>query len=869
MIILAFFIEFILIILSIYIFICERINKFNNELTELRKNYISYSIKENFIAKHRDFRNKICDLINKKYIIVTSKMKNFVNLYDNLTKMVDLYNEEYIKSELINNKSYFDKMFSYPLDEEQRRAIITDDDNNLIIAGAGSGKTTTIIGKTKYLIEKKGVNPEEIITISFTNAAKDNFIEKLNDSRVHCSTFHKLGKDIIEEGKLKKDIASEDFLHHTIKEYLKEIIVKDKVKSEHLIKLYAYFMHNQYDNKDFGNIIELERGYDLSTLKHKYYKLYKELKTFQDEKVKSIQELIIANYLFIHGVKYQYEKKYKYDTRSLTHRQYHPDFYLPDYDIYIEHFGIDEDGCAPQYNELEEERYLDGIEAKREIHKKYNTKLIETYSYDFDNYEIEEVLEEKLKSNGIVFHDLNYQEIVETISKINNEEMISFYNLISKFIKMFKGNNYDTLKFDEFIKDSEELCNKRNIYLLELIKDIYIYYQSKLKENDYIDFDDMINLATEMVMNNYRKKISYIIIDEFQDISYSRYRLVKAIKEKTEAKIIAVGDDWQSIYRFSGCDLNIFVNFGSYFPHPKIMYINNTYRNSQNLIDMAGSFIMQNEKGQIKKNLKSNKENIEFPIEYYYYVKDIIKATKEAIKDLKDFGCQKIAILGRNNSDIERFGYTKQPNKKEIDMSKKFNADVIFTSVHKSKGIEYDGVIICNADNYISGFPNKMADDPILDYVSLSKDDYLYEEERRLFYVALTRTKTKCILLVPIINSSMFTTELLRLANNKINKRIIEDDERLHNPKCPKCDSGRLVTRFNSTNNSCFVGCSNYPQCDFSYNQTDILTDNIICPRCGSLMVKRKGKHGEFYGCIMYPYCDKTIENSNNYKNRE
>jgi len=855
------YIIIILILLLLFSKYISNINKniqqFNDELSNLKQNYISYTDMTDLKEKYKYLRLKIVIATNKK-------VSYFLNTYDNINSLVDAFNKEYIKSELEKNRTYFDEIFTYPLDNEQRTAIITDDDNNLIIAGAGSGKTTTIIGKTRYLIDKKNIDPREIITISFTNAARDNFDEKLNNDNVRCSTFHKLGKDIIDDGKFKVSIAPENYLYTVIEEYLNKIIINNSEKSAHLIQLYAYYMHNQNNqDKDFGDVIELEKGYDLETLKYKYNKIH-ELKTLKEEKVKSFQELIIANYLFLHGINYRYEQQYKYNTKSYTHRQYHPDFYLPDYDIYIEHFGINKEGRAPQYNEIEEKRYLDGIRYKRGIHKLYKTKLIETYSFDFDDYNIEKILETKLKSNGVEFHDLNYHEIVDTIAKINNEEMTSFYNLISKFIKMFKGNNYELTKFDEFYKDSSKKKNIREMYLIEIIKDIYIYYQNKLTSEEYIDFDDMINLATQRVINRFDKKISYIIIDEFQDISYSRYKLVKAIQDKTHAKIVAVGDDWQSIYRFSGCDLNLFVNFDHYFPHPKIMYINNTYRNCQSLIDIAGTFIMQNDKGQIKKKLISWKEDIEFPIEYYYYKKNILSATEYAIKKLKKYGCKKIAILGRNNSDIEKYGYAKVSNKKEIDMSEKFNCNVVFTTVHKAKGIEYDGVIICNMDNYIAGFPNKMSDDPILDYVSLTKDDYLYEEERRLLYVALTRTKTKCLILVPIANPSIFASELYKLANGKIVKKIIEDDERLHNPSCPKCNVGILVTRQNDSNNSNFVGCSNYPKCDFVYNTTDILKNTIKCPKCGSYMVKRNSNHGQFYGCINYPYCNQTIENVSN-----
>ena len=862
---------FLIILLIIFIFIFVyidyshsmyvksiviRIDEFDQEINMLRKNYISDLEKRDLIKKYKSLRN---DIISRS----DERIKNFIFTYDNIDDVIEKFNEEFINKEMLRCKKFFDSIFKYPIDEEQRRAIVTDDNNNLIIAGAGSGKTTTIIGKTKYLIEEKGVKPEEIITISFTNAAKDNFIEKLNDSRVYCSTFHKLGKDILEEDSNKLDIADSDYLEKVVREYMSDELYRNSDHTINFINFYSYYMHLFDDNNDnkFGDIIEQIKGFDLETLKSKCTNL----KTLKSEKVKSEQELVIANYLFLHGIKYEYEPKYKYEVADKKHRQYHPDFYLVDYDIYLEHFGINKEGRAPQYNEVEEKKYLDEIISKRNLHEQYGTRLLETYSYDFDNYDIDNILEKKLISFGVVFKDIDYKEIAEIIIKSKSYDISEFYKLICKFIKLFKGNNYDIDKFDSFYLDAVKKKNKRNIYLIKIIKDIFIYYESKLKEEKYIDFDDMINLATEKVNNSFNKKISYIIIDEFQDISYSRYMLIKAIQNKTNAKVIAVGDDWQSIYRFTGCDLDLFVNFDKYFKNPKIMYITNTYRNCQNLINISGNFIMKNEKGQIKKSIKSNSNNIDSPIEFYYYKNDIIRATSKAISYLKKTGCKKIAVLGRNNSDIKKYGLEPKVYKKEIEL-KAFGDDVYFTTVHKSKGLEYDGVILCNLANYITGFPNKMSDDPVLNYVSLSKDNYLYEEERRLFYVALTRTKTKCILLVPIINPSIFIDELVEISENSIKKTIIEDDERLHNPNCPKCNKGILVIRNNNDNNAEFVGCSNYPFCDFKYKNDDIIKDTVICPRCGSFMVKRKGRYGEFYGCINYPdYCNQTIESDSNY----
>ena len=786
----------LIVALIIYIYYGSRrlliykIYRFYHELNELKKNYIAYSdyyrLKKNYSkVKTTFYFGKI--------------INNYSKDYKNLHKLIDNLNENYVKRELKKNKEYFDKMFDYPIDEDQRIAIVTNDDNNLIVAGAGSGKTTTIIGKTKYLIEKKKVKPEEIITISFTNAATDNFIKKLGNNRVSCSTFHKLGKNILDEGNIKSDIAPEDFLDNIIKDYFTNEIFKHKDQLKDFIAFYAYYF---YENSSDNDI------YDFETLKNKYYK-NNNLKTLKSETVKSKQELAIANFMFLNGVEYEYEPKYKYDVSTQNYRQYHPDFYLPEYDIYIEHFGINKNNKTPQYNKNNEKNYIDQMNAKLEIHKKYNTTLLQTFSYDFDE-DIETVLRNKFRIYGIKTKKIKEIELRKTLQNMNFEEKNALHSLIKKFIKLFKGNNYDIEKFNEFIDEAEENNKRRNYLLLKLFKTIYIYYQNSLKEESYIDFDDMINLATKKVKKKYEKKVSYIIIDEFQDTSFSRYSLLKAIQDQTHAKVIAVGDDWQSIYRFSGCDLDLFVNFDQYFRKPKIMYISNTYRNSQNLIKISSDFIMKNEKGQISKSIISKTKNIKNPIEIFFYLYNSKNTINEAVSKLIESGCKSIGILGRNNSDIKKCSNLSTFSGKEAILRDSGGVKIIFTTIHKSKGLEYDGVIICNMDNYIAGFPNKMSDDPILNYVSLSGDDYLYEEERRLLYVALTRTKTRCFIVAPLLNQSVFLDELEEMLGVKS-----FDTSKIgivHYPKCPFCHDELIIVKFGSEN---IAKCNN-PRCSFS-----------------------------------------------------
>ena len=372
----------------------------------------------------------------------------------------------------------------------------------------------------------------------------------------------------------------------------------------------------------------------------------------------------------------------------------------------------------------------------------------------------------------------------------------------------------------------------------------------------------MIIEATEIVKNkeinlNYK----YIIIDEYQDISKSRFDLIKQIKNQTNAKLICVGDDWQSIYRFTGSDVDLFTNFDKHVGYYELLKIEKTYRNSQQLIDISGKFIMKN-KNQLVKNLKSDKNN-KNPIKMISYNNDICAAIEIAIKDIvKIWGrVAEIIILGRNNFDIKaldnslRYKAINDGNDIFVKHKEYPQLKIKYLTVHKSKGLEGDNVIIINLENKITGFPNKMVDDQVLELVLTKADNFELAEERRLFYVALTRTKNTAYLIVPDKNSSVFCDELKKEFD--INHEEKLDEVKTEIPRCPRCIDGRLVKRISMYKKE-FVGCDNYPMCDFTHSSIDILNNTSICNKCGSYMIKKTSRGINFLACINFPYCKNT-----------
>lgn len=313
--------------------------------------------------------------------------------------------------------------------------------------------------------------------------------------------------------------------------------------------------------------------------------------------------------------------------------------------------------------------------------------------------------------------------------------------LIFTFINLYKSN-YNDINYLLNLYQKSHFINK--IYF-KIILEIYHIYNQEIESSNLYDFNDMIKIATNNINNNIIKtNYKYIIIDEFQDTSLNRFKLIDAIMKQNNAKIFVVGDDYQSIYRFSGCNLDIFLNFNKLVSNLNIINLDYNYRNPKEIIDVANSFIMKN-KNQIKKETICLK-NINKPIKICFY-----KNKRTAIEKILKYIDTKYLILGRNNTDKDLFNIQDKP----------------FLTIHKSKGLEEDNIILINLTNNNNSLPSKIKNHKIINKL-IKTDYYPYEEERRLFYVALTRTRNNIYLLVPKSNYSIFIKELMKNYKNYI-----------------------------------------------------------------------------------------------------
>ncbi|WP_053970227.1 UvrD-helicase domain-containing protein [Mangrovimonas sp. ST2L15] len=844
----------------------DMIDKFDDYLTWVERD----QIKARFSDIGKYFKNK------SKFYKKEEAVKKFNEIFQDFDNYIATYNRNYVLAQKEKLNIYFNDIEGKKLDDQQRTALITDEYSNLIVAGAGSGKTLTILGKVKYLVEQKDVKPENILLLSFTKKTVDELNERLKNIGLgaRATTFHKLGYDTIKKHQTTAPVVTnENTLSNVVKEYLSKEIFNHAEALEAYIVYVACYMNIPEEHESFNSLgekLDTEKGIDFQTLKSKCEPeplnkvALTSLDTIQGEKVKSVEELTIANFLYLNGIEYEYEKPYPFGNTM-----YRPDFYLKDYDIYLEHFGVDENNRAKWLTPFNEEKYVEEMELKRETHKTNNTKLLETYSYfNRDNILLDKLIG-MLRDENVIFKPRDVKNIYTKVTDNDKKFGKEIINLINTFINLCKSRqlNYNSIisLFSNKNRAENEFMLERQNTFLKFALPILKRYDKTLKERGEIDFNDMINQATELIkVNKPQYSYQHIIIDEYQDISYSRFNLIKEIRELSGARLICVGDDWQSIYRFAGSDISLFSNFEKHVGKYEQLFIEQTYRNSQSLIDITSKYIQKNKK-QIQKRPKSKKEPLENPIKFVYYsadnAEDMFISEVQSLIDKN--GNKPILVLGRHSFDINEF-IKLTPNSKikyyersdNLEIKGFEDLDIKYITVHKSKGLEADNVIVLNLKNHLLGFPNKMTDDPMLSLLLSDNEEFRFAEERRLFYVALTRTKNEVVLLIPT-DVSLFAEELA--SDNDF--LLTAKNEKLNKTNCPYCQTGHLVIRNNTIRNNQFLGCSHYPSCNQTFNDIKILENTILCPSCKSgYMTNRSGKFGNFLGCTNYPKCNNTID---------
>lgn len=824
----------------------------------------------------------VCNNAGKLHIDI-DMLKRFLMRMNSIDDDVTTHNSNYVDETLVREAAYFDDILkdidpNIKLDEEQRRAVITDDDYCLLVAGAGAGKTTTMAAKVKYLVEKKHINPGEIIVISYTNKAIGELRERIN-SRLNIPakicTFHAFAFEIVKRFSAEPPEVNLSS-YKIICETLVETVFNDKQLMEKLVLFLGYYFELTEEVFKFDNLNQyhaFKAAQDFETLKSGLgdyvekveNQRLKHKKTLDGEFLRSAQEVQIANFLYLNSIDYEFERVYPQPLLS-KNKKYTPDFYITqgEHVAWLEHYALSENGYNHAFTQQQIARYKKIIKDKRQLHKTFKTTLIETWSAYDDGRPLLEHLKETLEKEGFVLKPRDLTEVYQTIVETGKDKYIyKFIKFLMTFIEQYKTMGYDAGGFSILRSKTD---NVRTSMFLDIAEAVYHYYQDTLKQRNQIDFADMINDAHYYLHEIERQKLElpykYVIIDEFQDIARQRFNLTKRLSEITKAKVVAVGDDWQSIYAFSGSDITLFTRFLELMGAGTELKITHTYRNSQELIDIAGGFVQKNS-SQIRKQLISPK-HLENPI----VIKPldcgmrIMKPTADMIDEIigeiiNEYGEDStILLVGRYNFDLRNLtdtgSFIELPNYR-LQSAKYPNANLTFMTAHSAKGLGYDNVILFNMVDDKFGFPCLIEDDPIMKLVTHEDKSMPYAEERRLFYVAMTRTRNRVYIIAPKSRPSRFLVELIKdyhLPNAEEISTEIVDKFHL---RCPVCGFP-LKKEFNKTYGLSLWICTNEPEiCDFMTNNPTFKHDIFKCPKCsdGYMIVKTKNEE-VFYGCTNY-----------------
>ena len=772
--------------------------------------------------------------------------------------------ETYVANELVRSRDFFERIEARPLTDEQRKAVVVDDDRNLVVAAAGSGKTSVIVAKAGWLIQKGYRRTSELLLLAFAKDAQEEMKERVRKrlgvqlgDELTVRTFHSLGMSIIGEVERRRPaVAMAAVDDQAMFDLLKGIVgdlVADPRHADDVLRWFA------------GQFAPYRSEFEFRTQGEYWaYLRDNEVRSLQGEKLKSFEECEIANFLYLNGVAYEYERDYEHDTATSDKRQYQPDFTLTETGIYIEHFAISESNDTPPF--IDRDEYLRALDWKRRLHAEHGTVLVETYSHEKEAGRLTGNLAEKLALHGVKLSPIPSRNTFSVLEQQGRIEPLT--RLVSTFLHHYKGAQ---LSADDVARRAARAPNRlRAEAFLTVFIPVYERYQDSLARQRQIDFHDMITNATEHVQSGrYRNRYGYILVDEFQDISDGRARLLKALLDTSNtSQLFAVGDDWQAIFRFAGSDIGIMREFTARFGAGERVNLETTFRCADRIADVATRFVLNNP-AQIRKRVQSI-FNAADPCVHVIVARDTSPdSVAEALNAIAAHAAEDdehatVLLLGR-------YRHTRPQNMDALARAH-FNLKLSFMTVHGSKGLEADYVVVLGLYSGKYGFPSEIVDDPLLDLVLAAPEEYPNAEERRLFYVAVTRARRGVYLVVDTGTPSAFVEELMKGGYDV----EVHGKEPERDVACPKCIHGRLQRRRNAQDGGTFYGCSHWPYCEYrqsgcphcrtgllaradeNYRCRDCRQAVEGCPACAGWLKEKRGKFGPFIGCANWPDCRYT-----------
>lgn len=722
-----------------------------------------------------------------------------------LVPLLDVLNARFMSAQLEKSKAFFDSVEKSPLTAEQAKAVVCLDNRVLLVAAAGSGKTSTMVAKAGYVLKNRFVEPEAMLLLAFNTEAAAELAERIKSrlqplglpaDKVVAKTFHAFGLEVIGQATGRRPSLApwvggqrqEEEAVLTMVDELKEADPEFRTRWD----IFRLVFGQEPSGGDADSPMRQAAGRQSDR---------GDFQTLNNETVRSRGEVLVANWLFYNGVRYQYEAPYKVDTATSEHRQYQPDFYLPDIDTYLEHWALDARGKPP----AEFVGYLEGMAWKKQLHQRHGTRLLETTTAGLWSGQAFAYLEKELVALGVQL-DPNPDRPAPGRPPLDNARLVKS---IRGFMTHAKGNRLGMADLRKRLAEGVAgQFSHRHEMFLSIFERVLAKWESRLAQERVIDFDDMLNQAADHIeQGRWESPYELVMVDEFQDVSQSRARLIAGLMNRPGRHLFGVGDDWQSINRFAGADLGVMTDFEALFGKAVTLRLEATFRCPQSLCDISGAFVAKNPK-QLRKSVRSTKPDVSDSVRIVrvnssHEIRAGVEATLErlAVEAAEQSGKASVFLLGR-------YGKADAYMPQWYDSSR---LTVRFVTVHSSKGLEADHVIVPGVTAETLGIPCQVEDDPVLQLAMPSGDAFPFAEERRLFYVALTRARKTATLVTVAGKESTFVTELVR--DYKLPVTGIAG-EASSSEVCERCKVGFVIPRRGKYGP--FLACSNYPPCEYT-----------------------------------------------------
>ena len=775
--------------------------------------------------------------------------------------------QRYIDAEIGRYQPLFEQIESNPLTDAQRTACVTCEKNNLVVAGAGTGKTSTLVGRAGYLMASNRAQPGQILMLAFARKAADEMRERLNSrlgpdaDGIASFTFHALGRTIIQQVEGQQPaitLMAEDAntRRSWVEECFTHLLSHDDNYQQRALHYFAHYLYPGRDPFEFRSEGE-----------QKQYLLDNRISSLKGEAMASLPEALLANWLFRNGIEYCYQHRYQPQQYRPDYRYYEATFYLPELDAWIDYLPRNSAGEAPGWmDQTEAEAYWQWLEA---FHTQQDNQWFSTDYQQWKQGTLITNLADWLLKLGVEPDPLPGKAVLDTLAETGATQQMA--ELLHEMLGRARGGRFDRTGFEALIENAAE--PDRMKAALDLLQPILGAYQQALDDAGQIDFDDMINRAIEHVRSGrFRSPWTEIMVDEFQDISRPRAELIHALRDQvSNASLFCVGDDWQAIYRFAGSDLGLTTGFAEQFGDTAITVLDKTFRFNDSICDVASQFVMANP-DQIRKQLVTHAK-VDYPavslLRSGYSRKTRLEPVRKALRaiSLQALPGSSVYLLGRYLHNL--------PDRSELEQLRgEFTSlQIQALTMHASKGKEADYAVIVELVSGRNGFPSQKESHPLLEAMLPGLDRYDHAEERRLFYVAITRARHRAILITDMTRPSGFIEEMLE-GDYKLDLDSFPSSlsQRLGLvPECPKCRQGTLLER--QGRRGSFYGCSRYPACDHSEpacgfcgapmendpdehvrtcQNPDCSHTEPSCPSCNSAMSLREGRNGEFWGCTAY-----------------